>query len=133
MENNDNNTISEGRDYNGEERRRGFCPVHHLKCHQIRDVEIKTSKRVPIWVFVVFISGLTGVLGFLNYDSIRRHDEVMDHLGDHVEKANIVLENNSRVLGRVTHSLNEVALNQQEVMKVIDLEFRRIPRYDNGK
>lgn len=120
-------------DYYGEKNEAAFNVISRTIEKLGEKVEVRTSNRVPIWVFVVFVGGLTGILGFLNYDSIRRHDQVISSLESHIDKANIVLENSGRVLDRVTHSLNEVALNQQEVMKKIDIKFRRIPRYDNGK
>lgn len=118
--------------YDGDEKRRDYCPVHHLKCSEIRQLQTASSHSVPIWVFMSFVSLLTGVLGYINYDGARKHSEVIDSLEKHIDKADIVLGNSSRVLSRVTHSLNEVALNQREVMEKLELEFKHIPKYDNG-
>ncbi len=38
------------------DRRADFCPVHNIKCAQWDSTEKKVSNRVPIWVFVIFIS-----------------------------------------------------------------------------
>lgn len=118
--------------YNGDEKRKDFCPVHHLKCSEISRLQEASSKRVPIWVFIIFVSMLTGVLGYINYDAVTRHANVVKALVTHIDKADVVLNNSSRVLDRVAHSLNEVALNQREVMDKLELKFKHIPKYDNG-
>lgn len=118
--------------YNGEEKRKDYCPVHHLKCYEIRDLKRESDKRLPIWVFIIFISCLTGVLGFLNYDLIKRHNLVIETLDKHTQNTNALIDDSKTLLNRVTHSLNEVTLNQREVMEKLEIKFRHIPKYDNG-
>ncbi len=109
--------------YDGEEKRSEYCPVHHIKCSDIKDLQIDAKKRVPIWVFVIFVSAMGGVLGYMNYEIISKEVVTQRLLATHIEKSNVILNS-------MKHGLNEVALNQRTVMHKLDLEFEEAPRYD---
>ena len=117
-------------EYKGEERRAEYCPVHHIKCEQWKATEAKLASRVPVWVFVIFISVAASAATWLNVASIERHDVVVKELTTHVGHSNEVLLKNSIILSRATHALNEIALNQRHVMEQLELEFERIPSYN---
>ncbi len=121
-------------EYQGEERRSEYCPVHHIKCDQWDNTEKKVSSRVPIWIFIMvstaFMSSVGVTATWLNIASIERHEHVVTKLTEHVDSSNRILTNNSIVLGRATHALNEVVFNQQRVIDQLKMEFQPLPDYN---
>jgi len=102
-------------DWDGKtERRDGFCPVHNIKCDEWKDTDIEVKKRVPIWVFNIFLVCLIGVLGYQ-----------LAMLSSHVRTS-------SRIFGNVTHTLQEVTMNQRIIMRHNNLKFEHLPRFDTG-
>ncbi|NNF97493.1 MAG: hypothetical protein HKM94_11255, partial [Halobacteria archaeon] len=112
------------------ERREGYCPVHHIKCSEIKELQTDSKKRVPVWVFTLFAVAVFGVVGWFNLDGIRRNKEVLESLSLHMNESSLVFERTTRILSRATHALNEVAFNQRNVMKKLELDFQPIPDYE---
>ena len=104
------------------EHRTVYCPVHHIKCQELKDARDEGKLKLPIWVGKIFIVCLVLVLGYMNLDGYRRDDKAFELLNKHVKASTIVLKS-------LTHAINEVAINQQRVMEELDLEFKEIP-YD---
>ena len=121
-------------EYNGTEKRSGFCPVHHIKCGEIdRNIETlqkDTKARVPIWVFSAFVVMVGTVLGYLNMEAVNKSTAIQLLLKEHIEKSNIILTDIRTDIRATQHGLNEVAINQTRVMKKLDLEFETIPHYN---
>lgn len=118
--------------YNGKERREDYCPVHHIKCKQLNDLESDVKNRLPRWVFLTFIGLMTSMLGYMNYqildsqqDALMRQERLQSVLNVHLEESN-------RIFTRINHNINEVAVNQQRVLEKLDMPFRPIPRYDQN-
>ena len=109
--------------YNGQERRDGYCPVHKLKCEEWRATEESMKSKVPIWVFRIFLTLLVAVLGAMNCNAYRHNEVVLATVQDHVETS-------TSFLRRVSHGLREVASNQRTVMKELNLEFEHMPDYE---
>lgn len=129
MKNNKNDPYVNG--YSGEERRSSFCPVHHIKCKEIEGIESESKKKVPIWVFTLFVSAMLVILGWYNLQMNARNEEVIESLEKHILQSDITFTKNSVIMTRVAHALNEVAYNQRSVMRKIDLEFQEIPDYES--
>ena len=119
--------------YNGEERRAEYCPVHNIKCDEIKSIENDTKSRVPIWVFTIFVTAMLIALGWINLQSKIENKKTMEMLEKHLMQSNLMFEKTGNVLSRATHSLNEVALNQQTVMKKLQLDFQKIPNYSENQ
>ena len=117
-------------EYNGTEKRSGYCPVHHLKCGEIETLQKDTKGRVPIWVFSAFVVMMGAVLGYLNVEAVNKSTAIQLLLKEHIEKANIILTDIRTDIRATQHGLNEVAINQTKVMKKLDLEFETIPHYN---
>ena len=116
--------------YTGEERREGYCPEHHIKCAEISTLQIDQKKKVPIWVLGLFTAAFLSSLGFINKLSMDRHEVVLKSLEGHIIHSTEVLDENSKILSRASHVLQEVAFNQKMVMKQIELDFESIPEFD---
>lgn len=110
-------------EWNGDERRQEYCPVHHIKCAEIKEAGEVSKTKVPIWIFKIFVTCVVLVLGYMNVDSYRSNQQTLSVLDAHVQKSNIILH-------RITHGLNEVALNQRKVMSKLELEFVHLPDYE---
>ena len=100
--------------YNGDERRKGYCPVHHVKCNQLDNTEREVKRKVPIWVFTLFLMMAGSVFGYQLY-----------LLNDHVRNSNSILRN-------LSHGLREVALNQKTVMHELELTYQELHDYEKG-
>ena len=115
--------------YNGVEKREDYCPVHNIKCGEIKDLQLDAKKRVPTWVFVIFVSLFGSILGYLNFDTLYKSTSIQLLLKEHIEKSNIILLDMQVGIRATQHGLNEVSINQKKVMKKLDLEFDEIPHY----
>lgn len=115
--------------YTGEERRMDYCPVHNIKCEEIRNLQVDQKKRVPIWVFTLFVAATFSIFGFLNFSSMKRHETALKALEKHIGTTNEVMTENKTTMERVRHALNEVAYNLRSVMKQNDIDFEDLPDY----
>ena len=109
-------------DYDGPERRSEYCPVHHIKCEEWKNTEADMRKRVPIWVFTIFVTALGSLLAYMNYDTMQKQEKTLVILNTHIERSN-------RILSTVSHGLLEIGMNQRKVMRGLDLEFEHVPKY----
>lgn len=89
--------------------KQSYCPVHSIKCSEIKDAHTLIRKRVPIWVFLGFCVCLGTILGYQL----------------------TLVQKNANTMEKVVHGLNEVAVNQTRVMEKIGLEFHKLPSYDS--
>ena len=115
--------------YQGEERRSEYCPVHHIKCQEWKDTKEEMKTRVPIWIFKIFIGVIITVLGYMNYSAISHHQELIEALNDHMAESTKIFGRINSSFSNITHSLNEIGMNQRSVMKKIELEFQHLPEY----
>jgi hypothetical protein len=119
-----------GMDRRIQERRNGYCAVHDFKCAQWAETEKTLKAKVPIWVFVIFISLAAGGFSYLNLNIVSESKETQQLLKEHIDSANRNLEKVTRVLAAVSHSNKEVSLNQRTVMRKLELPFQNVPNYD---
>ena len=117
-------------EYEGDEQRKGYCPVHHIKCDEIKNLSAEGKKKLPIWVFSFFAVGLFSIMGWYNIETAKDNRSVLVSLEKHMIDSNRVFAESSRVLKKATHVLAEVSFNQKTVMKKLELEFQDIPDYD---
>lgn len=110
-----------------DERREGYCPVHHIKCEDMKKLESGLEKKVPIWVFKLSITVLILALGGMNAYFYRLSTETLKAVQAHVDVS-------SKILKRMSLKSREATLNQKIIMEKLDLPYREIPRYyGNGE
>ena len=79
--------------YDGPERRREYCPVHHIKCQEIKDARTETRRRVPIWVFTLVVGMLITAQGILINIAIRSNEKSNATLTEHIRTSDRILNN----------------------------------------
>jgi hypothetical protein len=99
-------------EYIGEERRKDYCPVHHIKCAQQEKTGMEVKKRVPIWVFTIFLICLSSVIGYQ-----------LVLLNNHVVESN-------KIFKVITFGQRELAHNQRIVMHELKLPYEELRIYE---
>jgi len=114
-----------------EEKREGYCPVHHIKCEQIKDatdaVEDLRKNKLSIRIFQIIVGIILTIGGAYWYKM-----DVTSN--DYKEQISISLKLHNKILKRMSLDVRELQLNIKPVMKKLDLEYQMIPQYygDNG-
>ena len=101
---------------------RGVCLLHDTECERWKETNEEMKKRVPIWIFKIFVTILIIFLGGANIYITKRSNEVFKVLTHHIEYSNNLLK-------RMSHSNREVLMNQKRVMDKLNLPFLEIPDY----
>lgn len=124
-------------EWSGEERRDGFCPVHHIKCGEWKATEKKVDElektKVSVKVFQIVITILLTVGGGYWYTQDMNAKEYFismmemntasnKNLEKHINTSNIILRNMSK-------DVREVKLNQNSILKKLNLDRQEIPGY----
>jgi hypothetical protein len=117
-------------EYEGDEKRQGFCPVHHIKCEELKSIKSEGRKKLPIWVFTFFATILFSAMWWYNIQVSEDHQIVIKSLQMHLTESSIVFRENARVISRATHILSEVAFNQRTVMEKLEMDYQEIPDFD---
>ena len=119
----------------------GTCPVHNIKCQQWEATEKKVDllerSKLGVRVFQVVIGIFLAVGGAYWYNEDAKagdHFEALlklqadstKALTYHIRTSNIILKN-------MSHDVREVKLNQQNVLKKLDLDYQEIPGYYGGE
>lgn len=118
--------------YDGEERRAEYCPVHNIKCDEIKAINNDTKNRVPIWVFTIFVTLIMIALGWINIQSKEENKKSLKIFEKHLVQSDKMFSETAEVLQKATHNLNEVALNQKIMLKKLELDYQKIPDYNTG-
>ena len=113
-------------EWDGGERRTEYCPVHHIKCQEMKEQKDEMKKRIPIWVGKLFLTVLVLALGYMNLDGYRKNERLLTMINTHITQSSVLLN-------RLAHGINEVAVNQQTVMNKLDLDFKQLPHYDSSE
>ena len=89
-----------------------YCPVHNIKCDELKGLNKDVKGKVPIWVFVIFVTTMASIIGYQ-----------LTMLNVHIKRSN-------QIFNTVSHGLNEVAMNQKSVMHKLEMTFQKLPDYD---
>jgi hypothetical protein len=108
--------------YEGEERRNDYCPVHHIKCKEMEKLETGLAGKVPIWVFKIAVTIIILALGSMNAYFYKMSSSTLVQLERHVDISNTIMKQMSR-------KNREVILNQKIVMEHLKIPYREIPNY----
>jgi hypothetical protein len=113
--------------YEGQERRDGYCPVHHIKCQEIEKINKGLETKVPIWIFKILISVIIIAFGGMNAYFFKISTDTLMLVEKHTNFSN-------KILKAMSLKNREVLMNQKIVMEHLDIPYREIPKYyGNGK
>ena len=101
---------------------RRVCPLHDSECEKWKETDEEMKKKVPIWIFKIFVTILIIFLGGANIYFTKRSDLTLEILTKHIEYSD-------KLLKRMSHENREVSMNQKTVMKSLNLPFQEIPDY----
>jgi hypothetical protein len=101
---------------------RDVCPVHDIKCEEIKRVQQENAAKLPIWVFKIFLTVLVIVIGGLNAAFYKNYS-------DSIRALEVYMDSNNEILKQMSRKNREVVLNQEIVMEHLDIPYREIPDY----
>lgn len=124
-------------EWDGEERRTHFCPVHHIKCDEIhaQGLALEDLKRtkLSIKMFQIFVAIVLAVGGSYWYRMDKVANDQTVRLLEHQGRVTDALENHiatsNKILRRMSHDVRETRLNMTPIMKKLELEYQKIPSY----
>ena len=111
-------------EWDGEtERRAEYCPVHHIKCKEWEATDKEVKNRLPIWVATILLTIAIPVVGFNYFQDSQANVQILKRIDKHIDSSN-------KMLKKISHGTNEIALNQRKVMDKLEMEFSPLPHYD---
>ena len=115
--------------YTGAEQRKGYCPVHHIKCDEWKETKAQLKNKVPIWVFTTIITIGMAVVGYMSFSMRAESTRMLAAVTAHTNESVIYRESINRMLRSLAHGQSEIAVNQRNVMEKLELDFTELPEY----
>ena len=114
-----------------------YCPVHKIKCQEIKDStdgikELRRSK-LSIRMFQIFVTIALSIVGTIWYQANEQAKRTLQIAMEHQAKNTEILEKHVKVSNRIlklmSRDVREIKLNQNKIIKTLDLEPIKIPDY----